>query len=105
LSVSPVLFAVISGNSFALKCFELNGSLILENNAVLCLTVHDWTVVTLQELCGTRCVISDRKAQWECAMDGDTRSVVLAFVVVVLACTAIFVGTHASELMGSLSAR
>ena len=38
-------------------------------------------------------------------MDGDTRTVVLAFVVVVLACTAISVGTHASELMGSLSAR
>src|SRR5262245_46506320 len=101
----PRFFLGLSDNSFALKCFELNGSHILENNTVLCLTVHDWTLVTLQELCGTRCVISDIRAQWVCAMDGDTRSVVLAFVVVVLACTAIFVGTHASELMGSLSAR
>jgi hypothetical protein len=32
-------------------------------------------------------------------MDGDTRSAVLAWVVIILACTAILVGTHAAELI------
>ena len=59
-------------------------------------------VSPLLELCGTRWVISDIKAQWVCAMDGDTRSVVLALVVIILACTAILASTYSTELMGSV---
>ena len=35
-------------------------------------------------------------------MDGDTQSVMLALVVIILACTAIFVGTYAAELIESV---
>jgi hypothetical protein len=33
-------------------------------------------------------------------MDGDTRNAVLALVVIILACAAILVGAHATELIG-----
>jgi hypothetical protein len=36
-------------------------------------------------------------------MDGDTRNAVLALaVIIILACAAILVGTHATELIGSV---
>jgi len=38
-------------------------------------------------------------------MDGDTRGVMLGLVVIILACTALLVGTYATELVGSLPAR
>src|SRR5262249_55624996 len=37
-----------------------------------------------------------------CAMDGDTRNAVLALTAIILACAAILVGTHATELTGSV---
>ena len=59
----------------------------------------------LQELCGTRCIISNIQAQCVWAMDGDTRGAALALVIIILACTAILVGTHATELIGSVPPR
>jgi hypothetical protein len=38
-------------------------------------------------------------------MDGNTRSVALALIVIILACIAIFIGMDAADFMGQLRSR
>ena len=81
---------------------------VFEIHAVLCLTAQPAILAAvcaldlgpLQKLYRAGSYYPRPRSALGCAMDADTRNAALALVVVVLACTAIFVGTHATELMG-----
>jgi hypothetical protein len=64
-----------------------------------------WTNVHFKNLAVLASIIAELKNGVGYAMDGDTRGVMLGLVVIILACTALLVGTYATELVGSLPAR
>ena len=63
--------------------------------------MQDWTLVHFKNS-AELALLSPKVGS---AVDGDTRSVVLALVLIILACTVILVGAYSAELIGRVPLR